>query len=231
VVASYPDVLSEFETLRRVLDGQSLARFGDGEFNLARGLDIPCQRHGQTLQRRLQGILMDSGACLVGIPNIRSATPKAPFWEKYLATAPSLLAPRPYGSAFISRPDSAPWIDTPEYWQALESIWCDRDVTLVRSDSAKALHPEDLASASSVRDVIAPKTHAFDDYERILDAIDVPADVVILCLGPTATVLAVDLCAMGVHAVDLGHVALFIRKHRRGEVATALTPAEKARDF
>jgi hypothetical protein len=40
---------------------------------------------------------------------------------------------------------------------------------------------------------------------------------VLLCLGPTATVMAVDLCARGIHAVDLGHLGLFYKKHLRGD--------------
>jgi hypothetical protein len=231
VAEAYPEVIGEVETLDRVLAGASLARYGDGELNLARGLDIPCQRWSATLQNRLQDILRQSGDCLVGIPNIRSVTPKAPFWNKYLELAPPLLSDRPYVSAFISRPDSAPWIDTPEYWQALEQVWADKHVTLVRSESAKALQPDDLGQARSIREVIAPKTHAFDRYQTTLEAIGTPQGPVLLCLGPTATVLAVELCARGVQAVDLGHVGMFLRKYRRGEPATSLTPAEKARDF
>jgi hypothetical protein len=29
--------------------------------------------------------------------------------------------------------------------------------------------------------------------------------------------MAVDLCAKGVHAIDLGHVGMFVHKKRRGE--------------
>ncbi len=28
--------------------------------------------------------------------------------------------------------------------------------------------------------------------------------------------MAVDLCKKGVHAIDLGHVGLFLKKHRQG---------------
>lgn len=212
----YPSVLSEGMTLRRVLHGASLARFGDGELNLAEGLSIPCQRHSPELQRRLREILQDSGECLVGIPNLDSATPKAQFWHKYHRVTP-LLAARPYASSFISRPDSAPWINTAEFWAGIESLWDGLDVTVVRGNlSTKGLLRSDLEGAKSVREILCPRKDAFEEYADILEAIGTH-ERVLLCLGPTATVLAVDLCRHGVHAVDVGHVALFLRKYRRGE--------------
>jgi hypothetical protein len=42
-------------------------------------------------------------------------------------------------------------------------------------------------------------------------------DRALLCCGATATVLAVDLSARGVHAIDLGHAGMFLRKWRRGD--------------
>jgi hypothetical protein len=39
-------------------------------------------------------------------------------------------------------------------------------------------------------------------------------------------VMAADLCAKGVHAIDIGHVGLFLKKHRRGESMT-VTEADK----
>lgn len=222
----YPSVLTEAETLRQVLAGASLARYGDGEFNLCEGKNIPCQQHSPELERRLRGILSDSGGCLVGIPNLDSATPKAHFWHKYQRITP-LLGEQTYGSAFISRPDSAPWIDVPEYWAAVEALWAGLDVTVVRGNlSPKGLRRSDMASAKSVREILCPRKDAFAEYADILEAIGT-ADHVLLCLGPTATVLAVDLCQHGMHAVDCGHIALFWRKHLRGE-PMIVTDADKA---
>jgi hypothetical protein len=33
-----------------------------------------------------------------------------------------------------------------------------------------------------------------------------PEDLVLLCLGPTATVLAYDICRLGIQAIDLGQI-------------------------
>lgn len=221
---TYPSVLSEAATLAAVVAGVSLARYGDGEFNLCRGGTSKCQPFASSLQRRLREILQASGECLVGIPNLRSATPKAAFWAKY-DTCADLLAARPYGSAFISRPDSAPWIDTPAYWAQLERLWVGEDVTVVRG-GRHGLCADDLVGAIRVREVVAPSQQAWTEYDALLARIGTPSRA-LLCVGPTATVLAVDLCAKGVHAVDLGHVALFLRKHRRGEPMT-VTAEDKA---
>lgn len=221
---SYPVVRDEVETLRRILAGASIARYGDGEFNLCFGRPAKAQAPNMVISSRLREILHESGSCMVGIPNIHSGTPKGPFWAKHLNAA-QWLAPRPYASSFITRPDSAPWIDTPEYWADLESLWAGREVTIVRG-GRHGLDVDDL-NARRVHTIECPVRDAFADYDRILRRIGHP-DRALLCLGPTATVLAVDLCARGVHAIDLGHVGLFLRKHRRGEPMT-VTDEDKDR--
>lgn len=219
----YPSVLSEVETLTAVANGRSLARYGDGEFNACRGVRLKCQDATPGLDVRLREILRDPGECLVGIPNIHSDTPKA-TWRNYLWAA-NLLNPQvQYGSAFISRPDSAPWIDTPAYWALLESVWRGKDVVLVRG-SGKSLTAEELTGAASVREVLGPPQHAYAERKRLVASVGHP-DIAILCLGPTATVMAVDLCARGVHAVDLGVIGLFWRKHRQG-LPMVMTREEK----
>lgn len=213
---TYPDVLSEIETLKAVVGGRSISRYGDGEFKMCEGSSIKSQRHHPRLQQRLRDILQASGDCLIGIPNIRSKTPKADHWNKYTRYA-GLLSERTYGSAFITRPDSAPWINTPKYWALLESLWKGRSVTLVRG-STKSFTAERLveSGAGAVTEVVAMRQHAFDEYETLLERIGRP-ERVLLCLGPTATVLAVDLCARGVHAIDLGHAGMFHKKLGTGE--------------
>ena len=161
----------------------------------------------------LQQILRHSGDCLVGIPNIHSATPKAAFWQTQLRFA-RYLVDRTYVSSFITRPDSAPWINTEAYWTRLQSLWVGQAVTLVRG-SAKSLTAADLVGACAVTEILAPTQHAWANYAELLERIGRPARV-LLCVGPTASVLAVDLCYRGSHAIDLGHVGMFLRKHRRG---------------
>lgn len=221
---TYPHVMSELETLRLVCEGRSLARYGDGEFNLAVGGRAKAQSAHVGLSDRLRAILADSGDCLVGIPNIHSQTPKAAFWSKYQNQAAPLLSDRTYGSAFVTRPDSAPWIDTPEFWAALESLWVGKSVTLVRG-SGRSLTPDDLHGAC-VTEIVAPRDDAFSGYDALLERIGTP-ETALLCLGPTATVLAVDLCARGVHAIDLGHIGVFLRHHRMG-LPMAMTAEEHA---
>jgi hypothetical protein len=217
---AYPVVTSEVETLRRVCEGQSLARYGDGEFNLCHARPAKMQRHDARLSARLREILKDSGDCLVGIPNIRSDTPKAAFWRKYKTRA-DLLTDRPYVSSFITRPDSAPWIHTPDYWSALESLWVGQDVTIV-CGGRHGLTKADLVGATHVREVMSLNRDAWTVYGALLRQIGTPSRV-LLCLGPTATVMAVDLCAKGVHAIDLGHVGMFLRKARAGRPMTVTT--------
>jgi hypothetical protein len=215
-VKTYPRVLSESDTLDRVLDGASLARYGDGEFKMAEhGAGIKSQDADADLSARLRAILLDSGSCLVGIPNIHSETPKAAHWNKFTRYASLLADRRSYVSSFITRPDSAPWINVADYWARLESLWVGQDVTLVRG-SSKSLTAEDLVGAGTITEIIAPRQHAWAEYGSLLKRIGRPKRALI-CLGPTATVMAVDLCARGVHAIDLGHVGMFLRKMRRGE--------------
>lgn len=230
----YPEVRSEEETLRRVSAGASIARYGDGEFKICRGGDAVAQACTPTISRRLREILVESGSCMVGIPNLNTDAvalmndQKREFWTGH-QWASAFLSPRPYASAFITRPDSAPWIDTPEYWRQVEALWLGRDVTLVRG-SSKGLSSEDLMGAGLITEIICPRQQAFAEYDAIVERVMASKTKrALLCLGPTATVLAVDLAGRGIHAIDLGHIALFLRKFRRGEPMT-LSKDDKSQD-
>ena len=225
----WPIVLSEDSTLDLVLDGASIARYGDGELKMAsHDAGIKSQCSDAVLSKRLREILIDSGRCLVGIPNLHSETPKMAFWGKH-ARYSRLLVDRPYASSFITRPDSAPWINRPKYWAKVESLWRGRAVTLVRG-SGKSLTAERLSEwgAGEVTEILAPRQHAWAEYRSLLERIGTP-ERALLCLGPTATVMAVDLCAKGVHAIDLGHLGMFAKKYHAGE-PMEVTDEEKAVD-
>ena len=103
----YPQVVDERETLIHVLAGRSLARYGDGEFKICDGNG--CKSNplkDEAMSARMREILWRSGECLVGVPNIRSDTPKAEFWGKFMAYAKYYDPARRYCSSFVTRPEA-----------------------------------------------------------------------------------------------------------------------------
>lgn len=205
----YPRVLDEWATLSASLTN-SLARYGDGELALALGGNCISQAQDKGIRKELLDILHNGDRdLLVGIPNLESKTKDA--WAKYKGEQYiKLYGPGIFGSAFITRPDSAPWIDTPEYWRDLTKLWVGRDVVLV-AGTERSLRPEQLVGVNDFRRVNAPRRDAYREIDRLMEEVGTPAGTVLMCLGPTATVMAARLARKGVHAVDLGHVGMFMR--------------------
>ena len=75
---------------------------------------------------------------------------------------------------------------------------------------------------SGVKTLFIAPGSPFDKYDEILSAFnDISRDKLVLAaLGPTATVLAYDLCNEGYQAIDIGHLDLeyewFLRKEILG---------------
>lgn len=218
---SYPKVLSEPTTLHEAHMGRSLARFGDGELKICQGRSAKSQPHDAQLSAILRRILVTTdGPCLPCIPRITKEGPKWEFWREftmppwiwlYKATAGA------YGSSFITRPDSAPEIDNAGYWASLTGLWAGRDVVLVRG-STKSLIADRLPGAASVHEIVAPTQNAWQAHRELFTRLRKEKRRVILCLGATATALAWMLAEEGVHALDLGHVGMFLK--RLGEDGT-----------
>lgn len=208
-------VLTEAETIERAIAGDSLARFGDGELRLALGGEAKSQARDPALRTQLLQILGGvRGRCLVCLP--RHDGPKAGWWAEYNRPKFTALYTMPvYGSAFVTRPDSAPWIDSPAYWDRVAELWRSRDVVLVRG-KANSLTADQLQGAATVTEIIGPERDAFADIHRLMtETVESlrPGGVVLLCLGATATVMAWRLAGIGIHAIDLGHIGLYMR-HR-----------------
>lgn len=193
--------LKESRTLAKILDGESLARFGDGELKLCHGEDSLTQVWSEAIQTELRDILEDS-PCHVGIPHTQGLRPD--YWGKFLKTHSDYLNPdTEYGSAFISRPNEA-GLDS-KFFRRMSKLWQGRDVTLITGGGS--LSTDHLHTAKSVRVVDAPVRDAYVDFSRIeADS----SHLVILCLGATATILADRLTRKGVQAVDLGFVGKFL---------------------
>jgi len=214
---NYPDVVGEWETLLKVIDGKSIARYGDGEFNLVRGGNCVSQKRWPGLQTELQNILHSKDDnLLVAIPRIDPRSPKNVNWVKCCSHYGGYLKHgKTYYSAFITRPDSAPWIATPTFFDGIESLWAGKDITMVYG-SKRSLSAEfpPLASAKSIEVVQCDYAHTYHKIGLVEQDIELrKRKTVLLMCGPSATCLAARLSKKGFHAIDLGHIGMWWRAY------------------
>jgi Glycosyltransferase GT-D fold len=209
-------VHDEFETMLRVRDGASLARFGDGEMKMSEGNGYCREPGGPALAAELTAVLTNPAkGCLVGIPTLNPEGPKYESWIRHEARFSRLVNPRmQYYSAFVSRPDSAPWIMTRRYADLCVSVWAGRQVVLL-SEKANSLHHliKSTVGAGEFLHISCPRERAYsviDEFQNRI--IRIKPDIAVLSCGPTATCLANRLTECGIQALDFGSAGGFLRK-------------------
>lgn len=224
----HPPVLSEDATIDAALAGRSIARYGDGELRIALGGSAVSQKADKRLSSELIRLLGVTTKSLVCIPNPRNAKPKN--WARYQDDRHlRMFRQAQYGSAFITRPDSAPWIDRPDYWDKVRGFWRDRDVILV-AGSERSLTEARMPEAKSVRRVMGTYRDSFDVINRVEEEVGKPSVPVIICLGAAGTVLAERLARKGAWALDLGHIGMMMKNAGKWAVTgdQLLSPAYRA---
>lgn len=205
------------------------SRYGDGEFGLITKSNNPdFQQPDAVLAKRLS-LICTSGdpKILVCIPhNFRTTRDcnefARKFWEWWiwennnLESVAKILKLNPwkarkFGDAQITRP-YMDWKDKrrcAQRFAALKSLWQERDVLIIEGSNTKIGVGNDLlTNAKSVQRIIAPPKNAFCVYEDIFTAAKQYGSnkLVLIALGPTATVLAYDLATVGIEALDIGHI-------------------------
>ena len=213
-----PQIIDREDTLNYLIQNKcSISRLGDGELGLIFGKGIGFQPHDPELGQRMREILRtnDSDRMLVGISQwiFHSNFGQYPEYRvHYLQKILDLLVPgKTYYSADISRfykntPDGGEAI---RQIQLLRQIWEGRNVTLIEGAQSRMGVGNDLLdNVKSIRRILCPAVDAFSHYAEIYQtALEmIPKDdLVLIALGPTATVLAYDLFRAGYQAVDIGH--------------------------
>ena len=218
-----PNVMSMDETMDYILENQcSICRYGDGELKLASGEDISFQKCNPQLEQRLREILKcQEPNFLVCVPDYfthvkwMKKDAQEFMWRRvaqYRAKwTPLLDLKRQYGCANITR-CYIDWADksrSAEWFRKLKAIWDSRDVVFIEGRYSRLGVGNDLFdNAASIRRILCPEREAFACYQQILEAASkLDRDcLILLALGPTATVLAYDLHKLGYQALDIGHV-------------------------
>ncbi|MCL1948889.1 MAG: GT-D fold domain-containing glycosyltransferase [Turicibacter sp.] len=215
----FPEVMGTAKTLDYIKqNGCSIARFGDGEFNLILGKDTPFQKYSPALSARLLEVLKTPSDenFLVCIPqrNPRYNNPaniigELNFWEHYwykrFDTVGKMLVNPMYGDAFVSR--DAVFYENP--LESIKGLWGNRDVVFVTGKGSRFFESSALfGNVASKGFIWVRAVDAFDDYDAILsDCLNIPGSALfLLALGATATVLAHDLSKAGRQALDIGHL-------------------------
>ncbi len=203
----YPRVLSIPETIKLLQNGASIARLGDGEFNLALGKRAICyQKNSPELQRRMIEILKNTNhKCLVAIP----PKPESGFFREYFTRYPRILnfmrLNTTYANANISRNSDFLVSAMAEY----RKIWANRDVVFIYSSAGRfEITPDIFSNIRKYEHIDVPPTDAFEQYRQIMQqAKSYPHDrLFLISCGPAATVIAYDLANLGYQAIDIGHL-------------------------
>lgn len=225
-----PKICSVEDTCKRIIEDRcSLSRYGDGEFEIILGhaKDI-YQGNDENLSRRLREILIsnlyghmvaladDYGAMTKVLrEENRFAIRRHMTEEKRKVYYALLDMNKQYYNAYISRPYVIYPHDeieqTKKRFDALRRIWDKQDILFVEGDRTRMGVGNDLFdNARSIERIIAPNENAFCVYEGLYDAsMKFGKDkLILIALGPTATVLAYDLAKEGYWALDVGHLDL-----------------------
>ena len=228
-----PIVLSSEETLQYIVEHKSsICRYGDGEFNIALGNEIGFQHLSNDMSERMNQVLQSNEEnILIAIPDIFGDLSMysdfaRPWWGEYrLQELPKLKkllqSGRTYYNACCTRFTSDYKEDLAEKLIPIyRKIWDKRDVYIVEGEQTRIGVGNDLLdNAADIYRFLGPAKNAYDVYDLIIQSVKKHAPIgalVIIALGPTATIMAYDLAKMGYQALDLGHFDIQYEYHIRG---------------
>lgn len=223
-----PKILDNYKTIDKIInDGFSISRFGDGEFDLlTKRNEFKFQKSNDLLSKRLSEILISKNNhnILIGIPMVfnkrdlefRTDESKL-WWSKYMLNyrkewykyldLNQVYANANFTRNYIAAKDKS---KCREYYKYIKKIWNSKEIVIVEGEFSRFGVGNDLLNNSrNIERILCPSENAFDKYESIFNEIkkNITKDkLILIALGPTATVLAYDLAKIGYQAIDIGHL-------------------------
>ena len=220
-----PTIVGISDTLCYILENKcSVSRYGDGEIKWILGVrQDSFQEENKELANRLDGVLKSNGrnhiVCIAngfGDPALFNTETRR-FWSAHMGRfrkdwISHIDNKKTYYSTDISRcylsyksSDVAK-----EAFKLWSKIFAGRDLLIVEGTKTRLGVGNDLLSGvKSIRRILVPAVNAYGKYKEIQDAVEANAnreDLIILAIGPTATILAYDLAEKGYQAIDTGHL-------------------------
>lgn len=227
------------KTLNDLLSNKkSMSRFGDGEFLIMQGENIGFQNYNKTLAKRLKDILnCHEKNLLIGInlpyksQYLNQFNDNAKdYYKKFLklkmfSIAKFINKNKPYYSSTITRfyIDYEDKNGVSKYIKKLKKIWDQKDVVIVEGEKSRVGIGNDLFNnVKTIKRIICPNINAFNKYNNIINSITRNVQknkLILIALGPTATLLAYDLYKLGYQSLDIGHIDIeyewYLRKAKK----------------
>lgn len=219
------NILNDKTTIKKIVDEKkSIVRFGDGEFKWILGIEQESfQTYSKEMADRLLEILKrtNDNKILICIPEglkrVDNYTESSQlFWKNFVRwygkkITRFLSKEYNYGNTnftrwYIEYSDKS---NMDRKIKDLKSIWDGKEILIIEGKDTKLGVGNDLFNnCKDITRIIAPSQNAFGQYENILEATkNVEKNkLIIIALGPTATILAFDLAQLGYQALDLGHI-------------------------
>jgi len=215
-------ILSIEDSLKKIKnENKSICRFGDGELDIILGRDLGFQKTNPKLAKMLEEILKTKqNFCLIGVPDaintfdniteeselfwVKNMTRTRDIWLKYLNEDIQYVTTN-ITRLYIRYKDKS---NCGKYFSMLKDIWKNKDVVICEGEQTRIGVGNDLLDeCKSIKRIICPSKNAFDKYDQILDRLKQESkdSLIIIALGPTATVLAYNLAKEGYQALDVGH--------------------------
>ncbi|QLE96447.1 GT-D fold domain-containing glycosyltransferase [Neptunomonas phycophila] len=215
----YPAVWSEEETIQHLLENKSsICRFGDGELKLMVGEKHKSfQDVNHSLNSRLIEVLNSNVPnILVAIHPVRDFDSLGRIWQKFIIRIGSpvlnlLDSNRRYPSMGVFRglPKNTKE-NLVNRILKIKKLWEGRKILLVVGENSRFTFEEELFNnVESVDYVYAPAKNAFEVYDEIVNKVkqyNKDEYLILIVLGPTATVMAYDLALDGYQAIDFGQM-------------------------
>lgn len=229
-----PDVRSIEETLDKINNEKcSISRYGDGEFlYIVDKLNLPFQKYVPELAQKMKEILVSEHPnILVGLPigyhsmhNLTHSCSR--FWKCQIAwvyprLSKYLKKDKVYYNSSMTRVYSGFQDKTVSkvYFEQVMQLWQGRDVILIEGEKSRLGVGNKLFSkAKSLKRVLGPRHNAWDKYTDIYNEAvkHDKSTLLLIAMGPTATVLSYELALEGYQAIDIGNVDIEYEWYLRG---------------
>ena len=225
-IKSIPQIASGKELLKQVMEYRaSFSRFGDGEFEIIRGNDRPWfQKCDDKLRERLIEVLKsENDKIFIAIAQnfildeYKDECADAIREYMYGDTRKEILEMLEIGRLYYDTYVTRPYIiyknrqNADEIFSLFQNILNGRSIIIVEGEYSRiGVRNDLLKGAASIRRILCPHKNAWNVYDDIkacvLSAVNSTEDMVLVSLGPTATVLSYDLAKDGIQTLDIGQI-------------------------